>query len=94
MTQDIANHKVSNVISGSYFTIKFSLLFSTDGQSATGTVSTLTSTLAPIGPKPTEALFCKSKPQTLSVTLQPGTAPVAPPAQGAVWLGKTKNSSN
>jgi hypothetical protein len=94
LTQDITNRRVSNTTSGPYFTIIFSLLFSADGQSATGRVSTVSPTLDPVGAKPTRALFCRSKSQTLSVTLQPPTTHFNPPAQGAVWLGNTKTGAN
>ncbi len=88
MNQDIAHKRVSNTTYGPYFTIKFTLKFSADNQSATGTVSTVTSSLSPIGPAPKKVLLCRSPIQALNVTLQPATSRVTPPpAKGAVWLG-------
>lgn len=92
LTQDIVRGRVTNTSYGPYFTIKFSLQFAADGKSATGTVSTLTSTLATVGPKPKEALFCTSAPQSLSVTLQPPPARYTPPASGAVMLSNPKSA--
>jgi len=91
LTQDIKKGAVSNTTSDPYFTIAFSLAFSGDGQSATGTVSSIGPTLSPVGPKPKKALFCQSPSQSMSVTLQSPDAPLfTPPAKGAVWLGSTK----
>jgi len=82
-TNDIVKHKVKSVNTNAYFTIIFDLTFATDGQSATGTISTVTPNLAPIGPKPTKAVVCKSPSQALNLTLQPAaiaTHPAAPAA--------------
>jgi hypothetical protein len=88
LTQDIKRMKVTNTTATPYFTIKFNLVFAADGQSATGMVSSIGPTLAPVGPKPRKALFCKSASQSMNVTLQSGDVPgFKPPAMGAVWLG-------
>ncbi len=81
-TNDIANHKVTSVNNGTYFDITFSLLFSNDGQSATGTITTISPALDnPPTHVARNALYCVSPKQTLSLTLQPGGAkpPSIPP---------------
>lgn len=90
LNQDIVARKVTNTTAGAYFTIKFSMTFSVNGQSATGWISSFSPTLSPVGPKPTRALFCKSLGQSMSLTLQPpAMSQFKPPAKGAIWLGKT-----
>lgn len=88
LTQDVVNRRVSNVTAGNYFTIAFNLTFSSDGQSATGRVSADSPSLFPVGPTPTKGVICKSRSQTLSVTLQPPSAKINPPPTGATMLGK------
>jgi hypothetical protein len=89
LTQDIVNRQVSAVLANPYFTISFKLRFAANGQSATGSISTISPTLTPVGPAPKKALYCKSPMQALTVTLQPPAARVTPPAPGtAVMLGK------
>lgn len=90
----ITGNKVKNTFAFPYLTNIVSLTFSADGQSATGTISSVSPTLTPVGPKPKKALFCKSPMQSLSLTLQSGAARVKPPAQGAVYLGKTIQSAH
>jgi hypothetical protein len=88
LTQDILNRKVKNTTAGYYFTITFDVTFSRDGQSATGTISTVSPTLSPVGAKPKKALFCTSASQPLGLTLQADGAKVRPPVNGAVMTGK------
>ncbi len=90
----ITGSTVKNTFAFADLTNVVKLTFSGDGQSATGTIRSIGPSLTPIGPKPHKALFCKSPTQSLSVTLQPGAARVKPPAQGAVYLGKTVTSAN
>jgi hypothetical protein len=52
-----------------------SLKFSADGQSATGTVTSVSPTLYPATGRPITSLFCTSPKQALSLTLQPADAP-------------------
>lgn len=86
--QPITGSRVSNLTASNYFTIGYHLTFSADGQTATGTIASVAPTLTPVGPHPKRALFCRSMSQSVTLTIQPGTARVAPPAQGAVYLGK------
>jgi len=80
---DIVKHKVKFVSAGSYFTFTVSLVFSNDGQSATGTIDSISPTLDPVGAKPKKALFCESPTQSLTLALQAPTARAVPPARGA-----------
>ncbi|MGI8839263.1 MAG: hypothetical protein ACR2F8_00500 [Caulobacteraceae bacterium] len=83
LNQDIgANRRVSFDNGFAYATINFSLKFSADGQSATGTIVSDSPTLSPIGPRPKKASFCQSASQSLGVTFQ-GAAKVAPSKSGA-----------
>ena len=79
---DISNGKVTYNYDFTYLTNAVSLTFSTDGQSATGTIASISPTLDPVGAKPKKALFCSSPKQALSVTLQ--TTAKAMPAPRAV----------
>lgn len=80
---DIVNRKVSYVQTFPYFVFTVSLKFSMDGQSATGTVMSVSPELSPAGPKPKKALFCTSASQSFGVSLQPPGAklPAAPQNQ-------------
>lgn len=88
LNQDIINRKVSNTGFASYFTTSFSLRFSADGQSATGTVTTVTSVLSPVGADPEKALFCRSARQAMGVSLQPPGVKIRPPANWPVRFGQ------
>jgi hypothetical protein len=68
MNADITNRRVTNETSGSYFDITYSLIFSTDGQSATGKILSISPDLDPSTAPPKKALFCVSPRQTLSLT--------------------------
>jgi len=70
---DISHHKVTSDGGGPYLTTDFSLTFSADGQSATGTIYEAVPTLTPVGPKPKKALFCSSAQQSMGLTLQSGS---------------------
>jgi hypothetical protein len=84
----IAKGKAAGNLEFPYATIIWTLKFSTDGQSATGTVSTVVPTLAPVGAKPKKAQICKSAKQAMTLTLQSGDAHAAPAYNGAVvYLG-------
>ena len=92
--QPITGRRVANVTASNYFTISYHLTFSVDGQTATGTIASISPTLTPVGPKPTKALFCRSASQAVTLTRQPGPARVVPPAQGAIFLGKMVHSAS
>lgn len=75
LNNDIADGAVSFTSDDPYFVFNVSLQFSSDGQSATGTIESISPTLYKQGPNPRKALICTSPTQPLSVTLQPaGTA--------------------
>lgn len=78
LTDDIKKGKVSISATDNYFTFAVTLDFASDGQSATGTVTSISPTLEPVGKRPTKALICTSPKQDLTVTLQPADAPAAP----------------
>jgi hypothetical protein len=86
LTADIVHHKVSYVAIDNYFVFTFSLDFSSDGQSATGTITSVSPTLTPVSNKPKKALFCESPKQGMTLTLQPPTARVSPGIKGPVQL--------
>jgi hypothetical protein len=78
MTADINNGAVSNTTYYSDFYIAFSLKFAKNGQTATGSVEVIAPALYTANTPPTKALFCESKKQTMSVSLQPAsTRPAA-----------------
>jgi hypothetical protein len=80
LTADVTSRAVTNDTSGSYFDINFSLKFAPDGQSATGTIASISPDLDPSTTPPTKALFCESKKQKLTLTLQPASgAHITPP---------------
>jgi hypothetical protein len=81
---DIVNRKVTSNGGGPYLTTDLTLTFSTDGQSATGSITTISPTLTPIGPEPSKALYCRAARQVMGVTLQSGSAKFPPPAKGTV----------
>ena len=72
---DIKKGKTKISVSGNYFTIAVSLDFASDGQSATGTITSISPTLEPVGTRPTKALICTSPKQDLTVALQPADVP-------------------
>jgi hypothetical protein len=76
---DISNNKVTYNYDFDYLSNAVTLTFSADGQSATGTIASISPTLAPVGTKPTKALFCDSKKQALSLTLQPAAKALPQP---------------
>jgi len=86
LTADIVNRKVKYVAIDNYFVFTFSLDFSADGQTATGTIISVSPTLSPVSNKPKKALICTSPKQTLSLTLQPASAKVSPGFKGPVQL--------
>ncbi len=70
-TQDIIDRKTGRFSeTDNYFTFDLRLVFALDGQTATGTITTYSPTLDPVGSRPTKALFCESPEQTLTLTLQ------------------------
>jgi hypothetical protein len=79
MMQDIAHHRVTNTTTDPYFVIKFNLIFSTDGKTATGRVSSISPSLEPSGAAPKTASICKALNRTMTLTLQPPGAKVSPP---------------
>ena len=84
-TNDIVKHKVTSVNNGTYFDITFNLVFATDGQSATGYITTISPALDNGTRAARNALYCVSPKQTISVTLQPpGAKPLNIPAGGVV----------
>ena len=99
LTQDIVNHRAMNTTYGSYFTIKFSVAFTTSGATyATGRVSAMSPSLEPVGPMPKKAAFCRSMSQPFTLTgytaPPPAGARVGPPATGAVSLDKLHSLPN
>ena len=67
---DISNGQVSNVSQSTYFDIAFNLTFSSDGQSATGQIETVSPDLYYVGDKAKKALLCTSKKQAMTLSLQ------------------------
>jgi len=57
-----------------------------DGQSATGTILSISPTLAPVSDKPKTALICTSPKQSLSVTLQTDASASATRSAGPMQL--------
>lgn len=92
LDQPIVARKVSDTTAGPYFTITFNLKFSNNGQTATGSVTSYSPTLTPIGPKPKKALFCSSPQQDMGVSLQPPGPRASPPAGGATMYGKLSHA--
>jgi hypothetical protein len=86
LTADIANRKVSYVAIDNYFVFTFNLKFSSDGQSATGSITSVSPTVSPVSNKPNKALFCESPKQDMTLTLQPPSARVSPGFKGPVQL--------
>jgi hypothetical protein len=80
LNADIASDgSVSFISEDNYFVFNVTLQFSSDGQSATGTIETITPTLYKEGvANPRKALLCTSPTQPLSVTLQPADVSRAP----------------
>jgi len=72
---DIVDRKVLATPSDNYYYFTINLTFSTDGQSANGSLSSITPTLynATGGAKPNTTAFCESPKQALALTLQPAT---------------------
>jgi len=86
LTADIVNKKVSYVAIDNYFVFTFNLTFSSDGQSATGEITSVAPTLTPVSNKPKKALICESPKQGMTLTLQPPSAKVSPALRGPVQL--------
>jgi hypothetical protein len=86
LTADITKGKVTYTVPDNYFVITFSLDFSKDGQSATGTILSVSPTLAPVSDKPKTALICTSPKQSLSVTLQTDASASATRSAGPMQL--------
>jgi hypothetical protein len=76
---DISNRKVTYNYDFDYLSNAVSLTFSADGQTATGFIASISPTLSPVGPKPTKALYCASRRQALSLTLQPAAKAMPQP---------------
>ncbi|MEJ0045716.1 MAG: hypothetical protein WDN04_06030 [Rhodospirillales bacterium] len=83
LNADIVNHKVTAVSTGAYFDITVSLKFAANGQSATGTITTLSPTLDNTVSPAKKALFCASPKQTLTLTYA-GPAAARAPAHGVI----------
>jgi hypothetical protein len=76
LMQDIIDGKTGKFsATDNYFTFDLKLEFAKDGQTATGTITTYSPTLDPVGSKPTKALLCESPEQALTLTLQATGAP-------------------
>jgi hypothetical protein len=76
LMQDIIDRKTGKFsATDNYFTFDLKLVFTPDGQTATGTITTYSPTLDPVGSKPTKALLCESPEQALTLTLQATGAP-------------------
>jgi len=84
LTADIVHHKVKYTAIDNYFVISFSLDFS--GDTATGTITSISPTLSPVSAKPKKALICESPSQSLSVSLPSEPARVNPVVKGPVQL--------
>jgi hypothetical protein len=74
LNADIVNGVTSNNTYTPNFDITFSLKFSADGQTATGDITTLIGILDTDETPPKKSLFCESKKQKMSVSLQSGDA--------------------
>ena len=68
---DIVNHKVTTIFSFPGFYNKLTLKFSSNGQTATGTIESIAPYLNPANSPPKNSLFCESPKQTMSVTYSP-----------------------
>jgi hypothetical protein len=84
LTADINKGKVKYTAIDNYFVISFDLVFS--GDTATGTIKSISPTLTPVSAKPKKALICTSPTQSLSVSLQTDSARVSPVVKGPVQL--------
>jgi len=72
---DIVDRKVLATPSDNYFYFTINLTFAPDGQSAKGTLTSISPSLysATSGAKPTTATLCESPKQALALTLQPSS---------------------
>ncbi len=70
LTADITSGAVSNTTYDSNFYITFSLKFAKNGQTATGLEEVIAPALYTANAPPARALFCESKKQAMSVSLQ------------------------
>jgi hypothetical protein len=75
LADDIANGKVTISQVDNYFHFAITLDFSSDGQSATGKITSTSPTLYPVSTRPTKALICTSPKQALNLTLEVGAQP-------------------
>jgi hypothetical protein len=75
---DVVRHKVTATISVPSFYNKLTLTFSRDGQTATGTIETISPYLDPARSPPKGVLFCVSPSQSLTLTYSGSN--VRPPA--------------
>lgn len=71
LASDVVGGKVKISTYDNYFTFAINLAFAADGQTATGTIQSIGTTLYKAGPHPKSALICTSPTQNLSLTLQP-----------------------
>jgi len=92
---DITNRKVSNSTTTSYFDISFNLVFSADGQTAQGSIVSISPDLytIPGATKASRALFCTSPKQKLSLTYS-ATQVAHPMPEGRVMLLRPALKSN
>lgn len=80
MTADITNGAVSNTTDYPNFYIVFSLKFAKNGQTATGLEEVISPALYPPNATPAKSVFCESKRQAMSVSLQTtASRPATPP---------------
>jgi hypothetical protein len=90
LNSDIKFRRVAISSNDNYFAFAITLDFASDGQSATGTITSTSPTLTPVGPRPTHALICTSPKQELALTLQPA----ADAAQKGLAFVPGKNQIN
>ena len=85
---DVTGGAISTVSYDNYFQFTWSLAFSADGSTATGTLKTVVPTLYPTNGPATKALVCRTKALKMKLTLQPPPAAAAAAASrpGQHWL--------
>jgi hypothetical protein len=82
MNADLVGGAVSNTTSYPQFYIAFSLKFAKDGKTAAGTVEVIAPALYTPNTVPARSIFCESKRQGMSVSLQaPASQPAAAPSR-------------
>jgi opacity protein-like surface antigen len=85
-----ADNKVTISATDNYFTFEVKLTFSHNGLKATGTITSYSPTLEPVGTKPKKALFCESPEQTLTLAYESPDVPAKAPVNTHAGVPKAE----